>query len=381
MKNKLNAVIAAASSALVLAGCSPKTESAAAESVVVAGNVTVTPAQRERLHVQTIKPSTFHRTIETTGTVGFDSDHATTVLAAISGPVSRLLVSLGAKVKAGDPLALVDSPDFAAAIASYRKAVVTAKNLRRIADLDQQLFAADALARRDLEQAQTDAVNGEADRDAALQQLRAIGVPDETIRAIQEDRPASVAAGVLRAPLTGTVVEKLITPGQLLQAGTTPCFTVADLSQVWISADLFEAQLSSVAVGDTAEVITSASPDRFPGTVDNIAAILDPATRSIGVRVVAKNPGELLKKQMYVHVLIHSHRESVGLLVPVPAILRDDENLPFVYRAEADGTFARQHITLGSRVGEQYEITTGLKDGDQVVVDGGLFVQFQQENQ
>ena len=375
MKNNLHAIIATAFSAAVLAGCSPKPED---QPAATAGNVTVTPAQRARLHIQTIKPAVFHRTIETTGTVGVDNDRATTVLAPISGPASRLLVSLGVKVKAGDPLALVDSPDFATAISGYRKAVVTARNLRRIADLDQQLFDADAIARRDLEQAQTDAVNSEADRDAALQQLHAIGVTEEAIRDIQENRPTPTIAGVIRAPLAGTVVEKLITPGQLLQAGTTPCFTVADLSQVWVAADVFESQLSSIAVGDTAEVITSASPDGIPGTVDNIAAMLDPNTRSVGVRVVAKNPGEVLKKQMYVRVRIRSSRESPGLLTPVAAILRDDQNLPFVYVALADGSFERRHVTPGSRVGDAYEIVAGLKDGEQVVVDGGLFVQFQQ---
>jgi len=377
MKNKTNIIMVAAFSLAALAGCAPQAENAA-EPPVAAGNVTVTAAQRERLHVQTIKPTTFHRTIETTGTVGFDNDRATTVLAPISGPASRLLVSLGAKVQAGDPLALVDSPDYAAAISGYRKAVVTAKNLRRIADLDKQLFDADAIARRDLEQAQTDAVNGGADRDAALQQLRAIGVTDEAIRDIQEDRPAAVVAGVIRAPLAGTVVEKLITPGQLLQAGTTPCFTVADLSEVWVATDIFESQLSAVAVGDAAEVVTGASSESFVGTVDNISAILDPNTRSIGVRVVAKNPGEVLKKQMYVRVLIHSSRESTGLLAPVAAILRDGENISFVYIAKADGSFARRHVTLGSRVVDEYEITAGLKDGEQLVTDGGLFVQFQQ---
>ena len=379
MKNNLQAQFVAALSAAMLAGCSPKIESPP-ESPAAAGEITVTAAQRERLHLQVIRPSVFHRTIETTGTVGFDNDRATTVLAPISGPVARLLVSLGARVKAGDPLALVDSPDYAAAIGGYRKALVTAQNLRRIADLDRQLFAADAIARRDLEQAQTDAVNAEADRDAALQQLRSLGVAAETIRDLQEGRPTAAVAGVIRSPLAGTVVEKLITPGQLLQAGTTPCFTVADLSQVWVAADLFEAQLASVAVGDPAEVVTGASPDSFPGTVDNISAILDPSTRSIGVRVVAKNPGEVLKKQMYVHVLIHSRRASTGLLAPVAAILRDGENLPFVYLARPDGGFERRQVTLGSRVGDAYEIAAGLKDGEQLIVDGGLFVQFQ-ENQ
>ena len=149
MKNKTNATLVAAFSALVLAGCAPKTENPP-EAPAASGNVTVTAAQRDRLHLQTVQPATFHRTIETTGTVGFDSDHATTVLAPISGPVAKLLVSLGAHVQAGDSLALVDSPDYATAISGYRKAVVTAKNLRRIADLDKQLCDAAAIARRDL---------------------------------------------------------------------------------------------------------------------------------------------------------------------------------------------------------------------------------------
>ena len=377
MKNKFPVLPVVALAAFVCAGCSPRT-AVPVETPATPGHLTVTAAQRARLRLQTTQPATFFRTIETTGTVGFDSDRATTVLAPISGPVSRLLVGLGAPVKAGDPLAQVDSPDYAVAFSGYRKAVVTAKNLRRIAELDQQLFAADALARRDLEQAQTDAVNGEADRDAALQQLRALGVTDDAIHDIQENRPATSVAGVIRSPLTGTVVEKLITPGQLLQAGTTPCFTVADLSQVWVATDIFESQLAAVAVGDTAEIFSAASAEGLPGTVDNIAAILDPATRAIAVRVVARNPGGVLKKQMYVRVRIRSGRPTTGLLAPVAAVLRDDENLPFVYLQQGDGNFVRRHVTLGGRVGDDYEITAGLAAGEQLIADGGLFVQFLQ---
>ena len=114
------------------------------------------------------------------------------------------------------------------------------------------------------------------------------------------------------------------------------------------------------------------------GRVDNISAVVNPDTRSVVVRVAVDNPQELLKKQMYVRVLIHSRQESSGLLVPVSAILRDDENLPFVYVAQLDGSFARRHVSLGYRSGEQYAIPAGLKAGDRVVTDGGLFVQFMQ---
>jgi cobalt-zinc-cadmium efflux system membrane fusion protein len=343
----------------------------------VAGNVVLTAAQRQKIHTEAIKASSFRRTIETTGTVSFDNDQATTVLAPVSGPVSRLVVSLGAKVKVGDVLATVASPDYAAAVSAYRKAVATAKNARRIANLTEQL-SQDNLSRREVEQAQTDAANAEADREAALEQLHSLGVDAATIQALQDNRAVPDRAGIIRSPIAGTVVEKLVTPGQLLQANITPCFTVANLSQVWIMANLFESDLALVQRGDSAEILTSAAPMKLPGTVDYISAIVDPNTRAIGVRVVAKNPKDILKKQMYVRVLIRSRREQTGLLTPVSAVLRDDENLPFVYVANNDGSFSRRRVTLGSRVGDRYETTAGLAAGNQVVVEGGLFLQFLQ---
>ena len=373
----------AASAAVLLPGCSQQGATAPPPSsppgsTAIASNVTLTATQRQRVHLETTKVGPFHRTIETTGNVGFDNDRATTVLAPISGPAVRLSVSLGADVKAGDTLAVVDSPDFAAAVSGYRKGVATAGNARRVADLDEQLFKNDAIARRDMEQAQTDAINAEADRDAALTQLHSLGVDDQTITNIQHGQPVTNAWGTIRAPVNGTVVEKLITPGQLLQAGTTPCFTVADLSQMWVMANIFESDLAAVQVGDAAEIITAAATNSFPGKIDNISAIIDPNTRAIGVRVVAANPGGVLKKLMYVRVLIHSSREENGILAPVSAVLRDSENLPFVYVARTDGSFERRGLTLGSRVGDRYVITSGLQAGDQIVVEGGLFVQFLQ---
>jgi len=380
MKRKLfihMASVSVMALAVIGAGCqrpSDNSQSPASAST----NVTLTTAQRQRIQLQVVTNSTYRRTIDTTGTVGFDNDQATTVLAPISGPVAELLVSLGAKVKAGDPLAIIDSPDFAAAVSAYRKAVATAKNARRIADLDEELFRHGALARRDVDQAQTDAGNADADRDAALQQVHSLGVNDQTLAEMGRHSITTNLPGVVRSPLRGTVVEKLISPGQLLQASGTPCFTVADLSQVWVTANIFESDLASVGVGDAAEIISGPESKILPGAVDNISALVDPNTRSIGVRVVAKNPGEVLKKQMYVRVLLHSSRATSGLLAPVSSVLRNDENLPFVYLAGTDGSFMRRQVTLGSRVGDQYEITGGLAEGDQTVINGGLFIQFLQ---
>ncbi len=382
MKNKLNktrTLIALELSALMLlAACSPKGEVNPAAPSVTASNVKLTPDQRLHIHLYKIAPSEFRKVIETTGVVDFDNDQATSVLAPFSGPVSRLLVSLGEHVKQGAPLAAVDSPDFATAISAYRKAISTAQTLRRLADLDKDLIQHNGVAKREADQAETDAVNAEADREAALQSLVSLQVPADSIKAIQEGRPVSRIEGVIRAPVAGTVVEKLITPGQLLQAGSTPCFTVADLSRVWVLAQVFGADLEAVRVGDSADVITGIGANTFSGTVDNISSLVDPDTRSVVVRVVAKNPGDALKKQMYVRVLLRDRQQSTGLLVPASAILRDDENLPFVYQALPDGSFGRAHVTLGYRTGDQYEIADGVKPGDQIVADGGIFVQFMQ---
>lgn len=364
--------------ATLCSGCSSKPDESVQAAAVTASNVTLTAAQRQHIHLYTVAPSMFSKTVETTGTVDFDNDQATSVLAPFSGPVSRLLVSPGDKVKKGDPLAVVESADFAAATSAYSKALATASNARRLADADKDLATHDGVSQREQQQAQTDAINAEADRDAALQALVSLNVDPKTIKDIQAGRPVSRVEGTIRSPITGTVVEKLITPGQLLQAGTTPCFTVADLSRVWVMAQVSGSELASVSVGDPADVVTGIASKNISGTVTNISALVNPDTRAMVARVVVDNPGDFLKKQMYVRVRIHSRQRNSGLLVPVSAILRDDENLPFIYASQRDGSFARRHVTLGYRVGDRYEIADGLKAGDRIVVDGGIFVQFMQ---
>ncbi len=366
------------SGALALSGCSSNSDHDAQDAATTPHDVTLSKAQRQHIHLHTVALSSFHRAIETTGVVDFDNDQATSVLAPFSGPVSRLLVSPGDKVRKGQPLALVDSPDFSAAINGYRKALITARNARRLADADKDLVQHEGVSQREAEQAQTDAVSAEADRDAALQAMVALDVDAGTIKAIQAGRPVTSAQGIIRAPIAGTVVEKLITPGQLLQAGSTPCFTVADLSRVWVMAQVSSSELAVIRIGDPAQVDTGMGAAALPGTVDNIAAVVNPDTRAVAARVLVHNPQGLLRKQMYVRVRIQSRQASQGLLIPVSAMLRDDENLPFVYVAQHDGGFARRHVTLGPRSGDDYEISEGLKPGDQVVVDGGIFVQFMQ---
>jgi cobalt-zinc-cadmium efflux system membrane fusion protein len=374
MRNK-SALAAAATLILWSVACSPKKDNDQRASVTPT-NVTLTAEQRSHIHFYTVAPVRFHKTIDTTGAVDFDNDQATSVISPMSGPVTRLMVSPGDPVRKGQALAAVASADYAAAVSAYRKAVVTAANARRIADADKDLVRDQSVSQREADQAQSDAANAEADRDAAFQGLTALNMDEATIRDIRAGKPLARVEGLIRSPLAGTVVERLITPGQLLQAGTTAGFTVADLSKVWVMAQVFESDLGAVGIGDSARVTTGTGI--FSGTVTNITPQVDADTRSMKVRVTVPNPGGRLKRQMYVHVQIQARQETTGLLVPVSAVLRDDENLPFVYVAQADGSFARRHVTLGVRTGDRNQITEGLRPGDRIVVDGGLFVQFLQ---
>ena len=275
----------------------------------------------------------------------------------------------------GQPLAYVSSPDFADAVAAYRKAQTAFRNTKRIADRDSALFKNDALARSELEQAQSDVAAAEADLEAAIQNMRALGVEESQIQAVQQGKPAPIEA-IIRAPINGTVVEKLIADGQLLAAGTTPCFTIADLSTMWVLANVFANDLRDVAAGQTADVITDVSQAPFPGRVDYIAPLADPGTKAVSVRIIVPNTNRLLRRDMFVRVQIKSAHEHRGILVPTSSVLRDDQNLPFVFVAAGANGFARRRIDLGSRVGDSYEVTSGLTGGDQVVGDGALFLQF-----
>jgi cobalt-zinc-cadmium efflux system membrane fusion protein len=349
-----------------ICACSSSPDGNDAPANVVA-NVKLTKDQRRHIQLYTVTPVGYRQRIQAPGTVDYDNNQATAVVSPFTGPVTRIFVALGQPVAKGQALAAVASADVANAVAAYRKAVVTAANSRRVAAADRDLAAHNGISDREAAQAQTDAASAEADRVAALQALASLGAS-----------PGSGLSGVIHAPVSGVVVDKQVTPGQLLQAGSSAAFTVANLSQVWVMAQIAPSDLAFVGVGNAATINPGNGTGPFHGTVENISASVDPNTRAIVARIVAPNPGGLLKKQMFVDVSIESGRVSTGLLVPVSAVLRDDQNLPFVYLALPNGSFARRHVSLGYRDSQNYDVTSGLRGGDRIVSNGALFLQFMQ---
>jgi cobalt-zinc-cadmium efflux system membrane fusion protein len=184
------------------------------------------------------------------------------------------------------------------------------------------------------------------------------------------------AEAPVRAPFAGEVVERLCSPGQVVQAGATQCFTISDMSTVWVQANVYENALAYVHVGDAVTITSDAYPDSFAGKISYLGAALDPASRSLQARIDTKNPQGKLKKDMYVVATVRAGSIPNAITVPDAAVLRNPENLPYVYVEVGQNKFARRDVTLGDSQGGMTQIATGLKAGEKVIGDGSLFLQF-----
>jgi len=332
--------------------------------------------QDQMAHVQVapVEKSRLPRVLHLTGTVAYNAFKTTPVFSAVGGPVQELRAEPGQTVRQGQTLLTVRSPDYSAARSAYMKAVSTAqlseKSFQRAADL----YAHHAIAEKDLQQAESDHAAAQADLQSSQDALRALGLRD--LDAMAKNPGKTTSEIPVLAPAGGQIVERLVGPGQLLQAGATQCFTISDMSTVWVLVNVYQNDLGFVHVGDAVELITDAYPTTFHGKISYIAAALDPATRTLQARIVTSNPGDKLKKDMYVTATVQAGAVKDALTVPDAAVLRDSENEPFVYVLSGTNQFARRQVKIGDSTNGRTLIESGLKEGERVAGDGSLFLQF-----
>jgi membrane fusion protein, heavy metal efflux system len=367
--------------ALVTAGCGANgRESAEKMTSFTSANTTdqaqaFTVPQDQMSHIQivTIAPRKLTRTLRLSGQVSYNGFKTTPVITAVGGPVSRVLAFPGQHVSAGESLLEVASPDFSLLRASYLKAKdsydVANKNYVRAEDL----YAHHAIAEADLLAAESTKNQAQADLTAAEQSLRILGITH--LETVADASP--VAEIPVLAPIAGEVVDRECSPGQLLQAGATQCFTISDMSNVWVLVNVYQNQLSYIHSGDSVSVTTDAYPTVFHGRISYLAPAVDPNTRTLQARIVTDNPGEKLKNQMYVTATVVAGTIPNAITVPVASVLRNTENQPFVYVQTGATDFARRMVEIGETQDGQTEILSGLSPGEKVVADGSLFLQFQ----
>jgi membrane fusion protein, heavy metal efflux system len=369
----------AAALAILLAGCSSERGANEMTSYSSGESKTDTPAlftipQDQMSHVQivTVQPSKLTRTLRLTGAVAYNAFSTTPVITQVGGPVAKILVVPGDRVKRGQPLLEVSSPDYSLLLAAYLKA----RDTFRVADKNyqraQDLFAHHAIADRDLLQAESDRIQAQADLSAAEEGMKILGIPKPEDL---EKSPISAQIPLL-APIGGEVVERLVSPGQVMQAGTTQAFTISDMSTVWVMANIYQGDLAYVKDGDQATITTDSYPEKFSGKISFISPALDPNTRTLQARIVVDNPGGKLKKDMYCVATVTAGTISNAIAVPDSSILRDDENQPFVYVATSSNQFGRRQVDIGQSENGQTRILKGLSPGDKVAANGSLFLQF-----
>ncbi|HET9741813.1 MAG TPA: efflux RND transporter periplasmic adaptor subunit [Terriglobales bacterium] len=366
--------MSALSLAALVCGCSngPSKTDQALNSSAKAGLFSVPADQMSHVQLYSVQPQQLHRVLRLTGAVAYNAFKTTPVISAVGGPVARILVTPGMRVKRGQPMLYVSSPDFAALRASYLKASdmfqVADKNYARAQDL----YSHHAIAEKDLLDAESARVQAQADMQTAEQSLRILGIknPEAALKS------ATTPELPVLAPIDGEVVDQTVAAGQLLQAGQTQCYTISDMSTVWVLVNVYQNDLPYVHIGDPVTINTDAYKQDFSGKISYIAAALDPTSRTLQARIVTQNPGQKLKKDMYVTAAVQAGTIPNAIAVPDSAVLRNAENEPFVYVNAGQDQFAQRRVNIGQSVGGQTQVMSGLSPGDKVVAQGALFLQF-----
>ncbi|MGA8762208.1 MAG: efflux RND transporter periplasmic adaptor subunit [Candidatus Sulfotelmatobacter sp.] len=362
---------------LTFAGCGGSGSNAAANSGNPANSndaelFTIPQDQMSHVQVLTVQPTTLTRSLRLTGAVAYNSFRTTPVITQVSGPVSRIVVVPGQKVTRGEPMLYVASPDYSQLRTNYLKARNAYALAQKAYARAQDLYQHHAIAEQNVEQAESAEVQAGGDLASSEAALKVMGItdPEALIKA-----PPSFEVPV-RAPIGGLVVEQNVSAGQLIQPGSTQCFMISDVSTVWVLVNVYQKDLPYVHAGDAVTIQTDTYPEVFHGRISYVAASLDPSTRTLQARIETNNPGEKLKKDMYVVAIVNAGSIRNVIALPDAAVLRDSENQPFVYAAASSNQFGRRSVTLGETFNGQIEITSGLKAGDQVIGNGSLFLQF-----
>jgi membrane fusion protein, heavy metal efflux system len=363
--------------ALMLASCSRSGTNAAANSSGATNSnsaelFTIPPDQMAHVQVLTVQPTTLTRSLRLTGAVAYNSFRTTPVITQVSGPVSRVVVVPGQKVRQAEPMLYVASPDYSQLRTNYLKAKDAYALAQKAYARAEDLYQHHAIAEQNVEQAQSIEVQAGGDLASAQAALKVMGItdPDALVKA-----PPSFEVPV-KAPISGLVVEQDVSAGQVIQPGTTQCFMISDISTVWVLVNVYQKDLPYVRVGDSVDIQTDTYPEVFHGRIAYVAASLDPSTRTLQARIETPNPGDKLKKDMYVVATVHAGTIRNAIAIPDAAVLRDAENQPFVYAAASSNQFGRRSITLGESLSGQTQILSGLAAGDRVIGNGSLFLQF-----
>ena len=353
---------------LLLASCKNNAPSDNTANIIYDGNTVIVPEQsvvNSRIKLQTVEQKSFSTEFNTTGTVKAINGQMAEIAPLFDGRVAQSFVKLGQKVSAGTPLFELHSAEFSETVKNYFQSLQTKKmkesNLQRQKDLVKNGVG----VVRDMEEAETDYEVALKDYESAVANLKTLNINPDKITMGQALKVVS--------PIDGEVVQTNMVIGQYVKSDAEPLAIVAELSKVWVVAQVKEKNIGSIFKDDRVEVMTDANPEQvIVGYVSHISELLDEETRSVQVMIVCDNKDRRLKPGMFAGVhFINSPKESI--IVPSTAVLQNEEN-SYVFVQKEKGTYIKRIVKSVTANQHETLITEGLGVGETIISEGGIYL-------
>ncbi|ACK82284.1 MULTISPECIES: efflux RND transporter periplasmic adaptor subunit [Methylorubrum] len=360
----------------------------AAVTATAPGRFVLTESQLATVTTVAVEQRLFYEDIATEGKISVDEYRATPVFSPYAGRVITIFARSGERVRQGDKLFSLQANemvqaqnDFLAALNVLNKtrsqlsyATNTEKRLHDLYDSRVTTLKELQTAQNDLTTAQNDAKTAEVGLEAVRNRLRILGLADDDMKALQT-KGAINPETTINAPLSGTVIQRKIGPGQYINTGgSDPSYLIGDLGRVWIVAQLRETDAAKVDLGERIRFRVLAYPNQtFESRINYIGASVDPATRRIVVRAEVDNPKGLLKPEMYASVHIINERETVSRAVPRQSVIFEGDKAR-VWVLGAGNAVESRAVKTGFLDGNDIEVTEGLALGERVISKGALFI-------
>jgi cobalt-zinc-cadmium efflux system membrane fusion protein len=378
--------------ATLLAGCWPDAVAVTASPPPAKDPnvIQVSADQMHQLNIVPVEPYPFRVQKQAIGQIAFNEDASTVVTTPFSGRVIRVLAKIGEQVKKGDPLFEIDSPevvqaqtDLIAALHGRDKAQSALKIAERQLDRNNRLIVNKAISQRDADVASNDFASAQSDfktaegtLTAARNRLRVIiGRTQDEVDRLERDRVINPLI-TINAPIDGTVIARKVGPGQYVRSDIADAlYSIADLSTMWLKANVPEVDIPLVRVGQEIEVKVTAIPDRvFNARILAIGAASDASTRRVVVRSEIPNPDGALRSEMFASFKIATSNAEPAPAVPVDAVIWEGEQA-VVWVERGVMRFERRKVTVSIEQAGRLRVDEGLDQGDHVIARGALFVQ------
>lgn len=365
--------------AVLLAGCGAKTtQQAQASDVRNPMEISPSPDLKKQIKVGLPQFESVSTTLRVAGRVEADATRMARVSAPVTGRILELKVIEGQHVTKGDVLATIYSTELSSAQSDYLKAYSQRQVAERAVTRAKQLLDAGVIGSAELQRREAELQQAGADLSAGRERLRVLGLHDEAIATLQKTRVLSSITDILSS-IDGIVLERKATIGQMVQA-VEPVFSIADLSHVWLVADVPEQSAGHIKVGKAVEAEIPALPGhKIKGTLSFVSAMVNPETRTVGVRMNLANPQRLYKPAMLTTMTLIDGAER-RLVVPSTAVVREG-NMDGVFVQTGPDTFLLRKVTVGEDLGQKRVLLDGLQDKDEIVMEGAFHMNNERKRQ